>query len=113
MVDLATPEALNEQLPDVGSDEMRDELWKFFDAQPEEMEKHAEDFGGATAKVDYDEDYNPQHMIYHNRGLTGFENHARAKTTFVELEYWIEDVIGKKRIKEMQVMPYKGQPKKW
>ena len=113
MVDLATPQALNEQLPDVGSDEMRDELWKFFDAQPEEMEKHHEDFGGATAKVEYDEDYNPQHMIYHNRGLTGFENNARAKTTFVELEYWIEDVVGKKRIKEMQVKPYKGQPKKW
>ena len=35
------------------------------------------------------------------------------KEMFVELEYWIEEVIGKKRIVEGEVRAYKGQPKKW
>ena len=32
---------------------------------------------------------------------------------FVELEYWIEDVIGGNQIKTKQVEFYKGKPKKW
>ena len=31
----------------------------------------------------------------------------------VELEYWIEDVIGAEQIKTKKVNLYKGTPKKW
>ena len=32
---------------------------------------------------------------------------------FVELEHWVEDIIGAKRIHEGKVKAYKGTPKKW
>jgi len=31
----------------------------------------------------------------------------------LEFEYWIENVIGEKRIREQKVKMYKGQVKKW
>lgn len=45
--------------------------------------------------------------------MTGFENNPRMKEMFVELEYWIEEIIGKKRRVEGKVKAYKGTPKKW
>jgi hypothetical protein len=113
MVDYVTPQSLEEIAPAVGSDEMKAELWAHFENNADEMQQLAIDFGSATAKVDYDEDYNPRQMTYHNRGFSGFENNTSAKETFVELEYWIEDVIGKKRQDDMAVRTYKGTPKKW
>jgi hypothetical protein len=41
------------------------------------------------------------------------ENSPRMKEMFVELEYWIEEVIGKPQIESAQADAYKGQPKKW
>lgn len=41
------------------------------------------------------------------------ENNPRMKEMFVEMEYWIEEVIGKQRITEKKVKAYKGTPKKW
>lgn len=41
------------------------------------------------------------------------ENQPRIKEMFVDLEYWVEDVIGAKRIAEGKVKAYKGTPKKW
>lgn len=35
------------------------------------------------------------------------------KEMFVELEYWIEEVVGKARIEKGGVAAYKGTPKKW
>ena len=32
---------------------------------------------------------------------------------FVELEYWIEEVIGAPTIKKGKIKTYKGEPKKW
>jgi len=32
---------------------------------------------------------------------------------FVELEYWITDIIGAKQIATKQIQFYKGTPKKW
>jgi hypothetical protein len=45
--------------------------------------------------------------------VTGFENNARLKEMFVELEYWIEEVIGAPTIKKGKIKTYKGEPKKW
>ena len=52
-------------------------------------------------------------MVWNHRGATGFENNPRMKEMFVDMEYWIEDVVGAKRILEGEVPAYKGTPKKW
>jgi len=52
-------------------------------------------------------------MSWRERGVTGMENNPRMKEMFVEMEYWIEEVIGKQRITEKKVKAYKGTPKKW
>jgi len=67
----------------------------------------------APGQMDFDDDYNQAQLMWANRGVTGTENNARIKEMFVELEYWIEEVIGKKRRVEGSVTAYKGQPKKW
>ena len=41
------------------------------------------------------------------------ENDTRTKEMFVELEYMIEENIGKPRTIKMQVDAYKGTTKKW
>jgi hypothetical protein len=35
------------------------------------------------------------------------------RKTIEELEYWIEDVVGERRIREGKFKMYKGQVKKW
>ena len=62
---------------------------------------------------DYDDDYNQVNQVWNNRGVTGFENLPRFKEMFVEMEYWIEEVVGKPQMVEGKVDAYKGQPKKW
>ena len=100
-----------ESLPEVGTDEMKDELHKIFDTQQVEMESLRRDF--APGQHDYDDDYNQVNMVWNHRGVTGFENNPRMKEMFVEMEYWIEDVVGAKRRHQGEVKAYKGQPKKW
>lgn len=41
------------------------------------------------------------------------ENSPRMKEMFVELEWWIEEVIGKSQIEAKKIDTYKGTPKKW
>jgi len=41
------------------------------------------------------------------------DNSPRMKEMFIELEYWIEEIIGKAQINSKTVKAYKGQPKKW
>jgi hypothetical protein len=41
------------------------------------------------------------------------DNSPRMKEMFVELEYWIEEVIGKKLVINKEVKAYKGTTKKW
>jgi hypothetical protein len=40
-------------------------------------------------------------------------NEPRTREIFVELEYWIEDLIGAKQIRDKKIDFYKGTPKKW
>lgn len=96
----------------ITSDEMRNELWAGFEAQEQEMIALRRDFG--PGQQEYNDDYNQVNLSWRNRGATGMENSPRMKEIFVELEYWIEEVYGKKRIVEGgNIKPYKGQPKKW
>ena len=102
---------MDKDLPDVGSDEMKNELWAAFGNQEDEMKSLRLDF--APGQQDYDDDYNQLNIMWNNRTLTGMDNDPRMKEMFVELEYWVEDVIGAKRVLESGVNTYKGQPKKW
>jgi len=45
--------------------------------------------------------------------LVGVEGDARIRQVVVELEMWVEDVIGQKQIREKKVDMYKGTVKKW
>lgn len=62
---------------------------------------------------DYEHEYNQVQIQWRDRGATGFMNEPRTREIFVELEYWIEDVIGAKQIREKKKDFYKGTPKKW
>ena len=96
---------------DLASPEARQELWKLFEGQADEVKDLRRDW--APGNLDYDDDYNQVNQVYNNRGVTGFENDARAKRFFVEMEYWIEEVIGKSQLIKQEVGAYKGTPKKW
>jgi hypothetical protein len=45
---------------------------------------------------EYAHDYNPVQVQWRDRGATGFLNEPRTREIFVELEYWIEEIIGAK-----------------
>jgi hypothetical protein len=78
---------------DWASPESRGELWQIFEAQADKVKEDIRDFN--PGNNDYDDDYNQVNQIWHNRGVTGFENLPRFKEIFVEMEYWIEEVVGK------------------
>jgi hypothetical protein len=52
---------------------------------------------------DIEGEYNPVIMNWRERGATGMENDPRMKQIFVDLEFWIEDVIGAKQIHDGEV----------
>lgn len=61
----------------------------------------------------YDDDYQQVQIQYRDRDATGMGGEARMKAMFVDLEYWIENVIGAEQIREKKVSMYKGTVKKW
>lgn len=63
--------------------------------------------------LDYDEVYNQENEAWRPRGATGFESNARMKNMFIELEYWIEEVVGRQNREFGRVATLKGTPKKW
>ena len=67
----------------------------------------------APGQHDYNDDYNQYNISFNPRGVTGMENSPRMKEMFVELEYWVEEVIGKPQTLNKGVMAYKGTAKKW
>lgn len=113
---------LNEHIPEgeqevlfegkeLDSEEMRQEIWKDFENRQEQMKILRRDF--APTQLDLEDSYNPINQVWYNRGATGMENNPRMKEMFVDLEYWIEDVIGLPQIQKKQMKMYKGTTKKW
>ena len=49
----------------------------------------------------------------YDKDYSGIGNDPRSKNTLIEFEYWIEEVLGAKRIQEEKFKMYKGQVKKW
>mmetsp|Transcript_13204 Transcript_13204/g.22400 ORF Transcript_13204/g.22400 Transcript_13204/m.22400 type:complete len:92 (+) Transcript_13204:482-757(+) len=63
--------------------------------------------------MDIADDYNPTNLSWNPRGVTGMDNAPLMKQMFLDMEFWIEEVIGKNQIDKQQVDAYKGTPKKW
>ena len=96
---------------DLGGEDARKAIWEEMEDQERFMVETRTDF--APGQCDFNDDYNQVQLAWNNRGVTGMENSPRMKEMFVELEYWIEEVIGKPQIESAKADAYKGQPKKW
>ena len=94
-----------------GSEAARDFLWNHFEQAPERQAWNRDSH--APGQFDFEDDYHPRHDVFRPRGATGFEGNARMREMFIELEWWIEEVVGKQRRIEGGVKAYKGSPKKW
>lgn len=71
---------------------MRAELWKDFEDREEQMRLLRRNH--SPNQHDYNDSYNQINLCWNNRGFTGMDANPRMKEMFVELENWIEDVIG-------------------
>lgn len=69
----------------------------------------------APAHWDLDDEYNQVTFLVggYDKDYSGISNDWRMRQICTELEYWIEDVVGAKRIREGKFKMYKGQVKKW
>ena len=94
------------------SRESRNKIIKnFWEKLPEEHEYMCENVVRANDK-DYDEVYNQTHIAFHSRGQL-IPNDRRLQHMYLELEYYITDVMGRERIETKEMDMYRGTPKKW
>lgn len=61
----------------------------------------------------YQENYFPTYALFNERAATPVYNDQRLQHTFLELEYYIAEIMGKERIETKEMSMYKGTPKKW
>lgn len=87
------------------------ELSAAFAAAPAQMQSIASNYSDYHG--DLNAEYNHVYVQWRDRGATGFLNEPRTREIFVELEHWIENVIGEQQIREGKVHMYKGTTKKW
>jgi hypothetical protein len=57
--------------------------------------------------------YEPQFLLFYERGAMGCGDDPKIKHMFLELEYYFEEILGKERIETKQMDMYKGTVKKW
>lgn len=89
-------------------------LHETLDKNPEHMREARRDrFNYALYPNAMDDVYNPKFLACWERTVNYIENDARMKTTYHEIEYFIENVIGKERIDTKEMEMYRGQLKKW
>jgi hypothetical protein len=69
----------------------------------------------AQGHWDLDEEYEQVTFLVggYERDYSGIANDWRSRKTLEELEYIIEEVLGKDRIEKKQVKMIKGNVKKW
>jgi len=96
---------------EVGSEALKDHLWGEWEKQAEYFEEVRDQIAPGT--LDLEDIYNQENEFWRPRGATGFESNARMKTMFIELEYWIEEVVGRQNREAGKVATAKGTPKKW
>ena len=86
-------------------------MWEGFEGYAQVMDEHSHN--AAPWDFDLDQEYYPKQYQFRERGFSGFENDPIMREVIVETEYFIEHVIGAKRIHDKQMTMYKGTPKKW
>jgi len=89
------------QVPDPESPDVIKALWESFEEAPQRMQYNIENISPYIG--DLESDYKQTFIDYNPRGFSGFENDAKAKQIFVELEDWIENKLGAKQIKEKKI----------
>lgn len=96
---------------ELGSEALRDHLWSEWNKQADYFEEVRELISPGT--LDLDDAYTQSNECWRPRGATGFESNDRMKNMYVELEYWIEEVVGRQNREAGRVATAKGTPKKW
>lgn len=86
--------ASRDAVPALDSPEAIEMLWKFFEEAPERRRIQHRDLSRHVQGIE--EEYNPQQIVWRDRGFSGMEGSARMKQMFVEMEYWIEEMAGAK-----------------
>ena len=92
---------------------MIDEMWAEFEGNAEMMKDTHNNF--CQGIWDLDEEYNQVTFLVggYERDYSGIANDWRSRKTLEELEYIIEEKLGKERIEKKQVKMIKGNVKKW
>jgi len=82
------------------SDEMIAEMWADFEGTAERTRLMARDF--APAHWDLEDEYDQQTFLVggYEKDYSGISNDWKMRQVCAEFEYWIEEVIGEKRIRE-------------
>lgn len=83
-----------------------------YEKDQENYAQFVDDFVPARG-IGYDEVYNPSFMKHHPRGTSPILNERRLQDMFLELEWYLTDVVNKNRIESKQMDMYKGTVKKW
>ena len=102
---------LNEGFAEQSIEDKRAELWRTFESTPKMLEVIRRDY--APWSLNLEDDYYQEQFWWRERGATGFESDSLMREVFVDLEYWIEEIIGKERITTKKMRMYKGTVKKW
>ena len=88
-------------------------IWAEQEGEAEKMRIMCRDY--THSHWDLDEEYN--HVTFlvggYDRDYSGISNDWKSRQLLCEYEYWIEEVIGAKRIREQRIPMYKGTVKKW
>jgi|EP00353_Schmidingerella_taraikaensis_P011012 hypothetical protein len=89
------------------------EIWAEQEAEADKIRLMTRDY--AQGHWDLDEEYDQVTFIVggYDKDYSGISNDWRMRQLVTEYEYWIEDVIGEKRIREQKFKMYKGTVKKW
>ena len=90
------------------SDEMIAEMWAEFEGTAERTRLMARDF--APGHWDLDDEYDQHTFLVggYEKDYSGISNDWKMRQVCAEFEYWIEEVLGEKRIREKKFKMYKG-----
>ena len=90
-----------------------EDIWAEQEADADVMRVLTRDF--THSHWDLDEEYDQVTFMVggYDKDYSGISNDARMRQICTEYEYWIEEVIGEKRIREQKFKMYKGTVKKW
>lgn len=102
---------VNYENAELDGEYLKTELWKDFEDREEQMRILRRDL--APGSNNYDDDYNQYNVVFNSRSFSGMDNNPRMKELFVELEGWVENILGADRIEKKQMKLYKGTTKKW